>query len=287
MTGSNQHHKLPISVILIIRNEEPVIARCLKSCADLVDEIIVIHDGLCHDRSLEICRQFTDQVYVEPFTGDPGCYRVQALQQTNNNWILLLDADEFLSDELRQQLPRLINDPRYQGYNFLWPTWRHGRYYYAYHKRALVDKRYFYLIGIGHEYLKPVQAGVAVLTVPFILEHKPLHDNLTFSSFRTKWLPWVRRRAQSLNQPFSTFATFNCPLTSWEPRMRYRLKYPLTLGLIGSFIVHNLLGLYYFLTKRRWIFLKSGFLVSLYHATLYYYIWKLRRQTDVKPGSRV
>lgn len=43
-----------ISACLVVRNEEAVIERCLESLAGVVDEIVLVHDGECEDRTLEI-----------------------------------------------------------------------------------------------------------------------------------------------------------------------------------------------------------------------------------------
>lgn len=276
------NRKLPISVIMVIHNEEPVIERALASCADIVSEIIVVHGGPCKDASLDICLRYTSKIFVREFLGDPGEHRVFALNQAKHNWVFLLDADEFFSEGLRKRLPELITDSRYQGYEFLWPTWYKGKYFAVYHKRTLVDKRYFYLIGLGSEYFKPIHPGIRVRRLTARLEHKPTYDNLTFRIFRKKWLRWARLRGRVLSQPFTSLEKYNCPLKDWEPKTRYRLQHPLTLGLFGSFIVHNILGISTFIRTGRWLMLKSGFLMSLYHTALYFYVWK---EQHAKPMS--
>jgi len=54
-----------ITAIIIIYNEEIKIEDCLKTIHDF-DQIIVIHDGECSDRSLEIASKYTDDIYVLP-----------------------------------------------------------------------------------------------------------------------------------------------------------------------------------------------------------------------------
>ncbi len=272
-----QMPKLPLSVVAVICNEGDIMDRCLRSLADLASEILIVHDGPCTDASLEICRRYTDKIFVRPFIGDPGPHRVFAYERTAFPWIFQIDADEFLSDGLRQALPSLVRDAQYQGYEFLWPTWYRGTYHAVYHKRALVQKEHFYFIGIGQEYFKPRNRDVRTRTIELALEHKPNYDNLTFRTFRTKWLAWARLRGRVFNQPFATIPKYHCDLTDWEPRTRYRIRHPLLLGVVATSIVQLALGFHCFLKNRRWIFLKSAVLMALYAAFLYTYVWKYRK----------
>lgn len=276
--------KLPISVVIVIYNEEKMIERCLRSCADVVDEIIVIHDGPCTDRSLDICRQYTDKVLIGERIGEAEPHRVQTYELASNDWVLQLDGDEFLSDELRKQLPALISDPAVQGYDVLWPTLYKGNYLRVYYKRALVNKKFFYFIGAPHENLKPIDGTVLVKRVPYVLEHRPAYDNLTLERFKKKWIPWTRIHAQYYAKDFKDVATFNCSLVDWEPQIRIRIDHPIILGIIGSFVFHVLLGTWNFLKTRQFIFLKSGMLMGLYHVWLYYYVLRAQQaQGQSKP----
>ncbi len=95
-----------ISAYVVARNEERLIARCLSSFADLVDEIIFVHDGECEDRTLEIAEEYGCRIYVRPLRGHADASKVFALSQARYDWILGVDADEFLSSGLRAAPPR-------------------------------------------------------------------------------------------------------------------------------------------------------------------------------------
>ncbi len=266
--------RLPISVLVIIHNEERLIERALRSFADIVSEIIVIHDGPCTDRSLDICRRYTDKIFIRERVGEAEPHRVFGLEQCHNPWVLQVDADEFLSPKLRARLSNLVQDQRYDGYEFLWPTWYKGKYYYAYYKRALFRKDRFYFIGAPHEYPKTKDKNVRIKRVKYLLEHKPLYDNLTWSTFRTKWIPWTRIHARYYLRDFSSLAKYNCTLTDWEPRLKYRIRHPLLVGIIGSSLVQVGFGLRHFLFQPKWVFLKAGLFMALYHSYLFFYVWK-------------
>jgi glycosyltransferase involved in cell wall biosynthesis len=91
-----------ISAVIITLNEERIIARCLRALEGVVDEIIVV-DSHSSDRTVEICKQMGAKVILHTFEG----YRTQknfACDSAKHQWILSLDADEVLSDELRNSL---------------------------------------------------------------------------------------------------------------------------------------------------------------------------------------
>jgi glycosyltransferase involved in cell wall biosynthesis len=99
-----------ISACLVLFNEEKKIRKCLESIKDLVDEIVVIHDGQCQDRTIEICREFGAKIYFKNFIGNPEYHRIDLLKKAKNNWILQIDADEVLSEELRKEILKLKFD---------------------------------------------------------------------------------------------------------------------------------------------------------------------------------
>ncbi|MCL6582323.1 MAG: glycosyltransferase family 2 protein [bacterium] len=104
-----------ISATIICLNEERNIRRCLESL-DFVDEIVVVDSGST-DRTVEICRQFTDRVLYHPWTGHVQ-QKNYALEQASHEWILSLDADEVVTPKLKSSiLHALQNDQgKYDGY---------------------------------------------------------------------------------------------------------------------------------------------------------------------------
>jgi glycosyltransferase involved in cell wall biosynthesis len=95
---------MKISAIVITFNEEQNIAAALDSLR-WADEIIVV-DSESVDRTVEIARRFTDQIYIRPWPG----YSAQknfAAEQASFEWIFSLDADERVSDELARELEQI------------------------------------------------------------------------------------------------------------------------------------------------------------------------------------
>jgi len=94
--------KLPLSVVVITKNEENNIADCLKSVAGWADEIIVIDDE-SRDRTVEIAKSYADKVLHRRMDNE-GTHRNWAYGQARNEWVLSLDADEIVSAELREEI---------------------------------------------------------------------------------------------------------------------------------------------------------------------------------------
>lgn len=90
-----------ISVIIITKNEEQNITDCLNS-VKWADEIIII-DAESSDNTIELAKKFTDKVFIRKWNGysDQKNY---ALSLARNEWVLSLDADERITNELKNEI---------------------------------------------------------------------------------------------------------------------------------------------------------------------------------------
>lgn len=102
-----------ISVFIIAFNEEKVISQCLEKLF-WANEIIVIDSGST-DATVEICEKFGAKVIYNKFV-DFGKQKQFALNQTSNDWVLSLDADEVLSDVLIVEIQNLDFSNDFNGY---------------------------------------------------------------------------------------------------------------------------------------------------------------------------
>lgn len=84
-----------ISLCMIVKNEEQILARCLDSVADLMDEIIIVDTGST-DKTKEIAARYTDFVYDFVWTGDFSAARNFAFSKAGMDYIYSADADEVL-----------------------------------------------------------------------------------------------------------------------------------------------------------------------------------------------
>lgn len=91
-----------LSAAIITYNEEKNIRRCLESLQGIVDEIVVV-DSCSTDNTKAICQSFNVRFIEQPFLG----YIEQknfAIQNTNYDFVISLDADETLDELLKQSI---------------------------------------------------------------------------------------------------------------------------------------------------------------------------------------
>lgn len=103
-----------LSVMIITKNEEANIARCLQSVS-FADEVIVLDSGST-DKTLAIARQFTDKVFVNTDWQGYGIQKQRALKEVTGDWVLNLDADEMVDEKLRQSILQAIVSDKADAY---------------------------------------------------------------------------------------------------------------------------------------------------------------------------
>lgn len=134
-----------ISAIVITKNESAKIADCLESL-QWVDEIIIV-DDYSADATKEICQRYNVRFFQHTFTGFKD-QKSFAMSLTSHDWILELDADERVSDTMRQSILNLGETDfigcscfEFRRLTRFWGKWiRHGSFYPDY-KGRLYNKR--------------------------------------------------------------------------------------------------------------------------------------------------
>ena len=128
-----------LSVTIITLNEEANIGRTLESVR-WADEIIVLDSGST-DRTVSICREFTDMVVHQEWLGF-GSQKNAAIDRATGDWVLSLDADEPIEQELAAEIRAIMAFPgAHDGYRiprktYFLGTWiRHGGWYPDYNLR--------------------------------------------------------------------------------------------------------------------------------------------------------
>lgn len=135
---------MKISAVVITFNEERNIGRCLDSLAGVADEIVVM-DSFSTDGTENICRAKGARFLQHAFEGHIE-QKNRALAQANYPHVLSLDADEALSETLRDAILAVKNDWRYDGYTMNRLTnycgqWIHHSGWYPDRKLRLFDRR--------------------------------------------------------------------------------------------------------------------------------------------------
>lgn len=97
-----------LALVLIVRNEERCIGRCLASAAAYVDEIIVVDTG-SKDRTKEILHDHGITVFDYAWSNDFAAARNYALSLSTSEWNLVLDADEYVTDFQSEVVHQFMN----------------------------------------------------------------------------------------------------------------------------------------------------------------------------------
>ena len=88
---------MKLSVCLIVKNEEQVLARCLSCAAQIADELIVVDTGST-DNSVAIAREYTDNVYIHPWQNSFAEARNYSYSKATCDYVMWLDADDVIDD---------------------------------------------------------------------------------------------------------------------------------------------------------------------------------------------
>lgn len=128
-----------LSVIIITKDEERNIRECLESVT-WTDEIIIV-DSHSTDETVQLCKKYTDKIHIRDWPGYAS-QKNYGIEQATCEWILILDSDERISQELRleiqETLTKTCNNSAYEipFKNFIGDFWiRHGGLYPDYHCR--------------------------------------------------------------------------------------------------------------------------------------------------------
>lgn len=92
---------IPVSVVIITKDEEINIGDALESVKDFEDVVVV--DSFSKDRTIEISRQYTSRVFQHEWQGY-AAQKQEAVDYAQRQWVLILDADERVSPELKKEI---------------------------------------------------------------------------------------------------------------------------------------------------------------------------------------
>lgn len=158
-----------LSVVIITKNEEANIGRCLKS-VEWADEIVVVDSGST-DRTADICREF-GVVFIETEWKGFGTTKDFAFSKAKNDWILSIDADEVVSDKLKDEIIAVLKDEqRKNAYKIRFEIYylkrkiRFSGMRREYHLRLFDRKQGGIATSVIHEGIK-INGEVGVLNAP-------------------------------------------------------------------------------------------------------------------------
>ena len=120
---------IPVSIVIVTKNEEANIEAALDSVKDAAE--IVVIDSFSSDRTVEICRKYTDKVFQKEWEGFAK-QKQAAVDLAAGPWVFILDADERFTPELKAEVINAIKENSHVGFyvprkNFFMGKWiRHG-----------------------------------------------------------------------------------------------------------------------------------------------------------------
>ncbi len=107
---------LDLTTIIITRNEEKTLEDCLKSL-HFVNQIILV-DSKSTDKTQEIGKKYKATIFEHDFKNFAET-RNFALTKVKTRWVMYIDADERISDKLRQEIVNVLNNDNYSAYKFI------------------------------------------------------------------------------------------------------------------------------------------------------------------------
>lgn len=281
-----------LSVFLVVKDEERNIDACLKSIQGSGAEIVVVHDGPCADRTLQIAREYTQHVYVhEPAACNNDPLIPFALEQTSGEWVLQMDADERMSAALNQHLSEMISDPSVDAYALYFPfhdpetgapTVTVKKY-----KKVLFRKSRMYKVGVPH-----AQSGTYGREVrsEYALEHHEVTSLNPRGMLRLiikKNVQRSRITADLLCGSREDIPVFNCSMADEHLSVVRKLTFQRGRPLAALFVMPVYSFYHIYISQGRWrwggIGLVDSMNVPLFHARTCLCI--LRRRWDARHGE--
>ncbi|MFZ6016472.1 MAG: glycosyltransferase family 2 protein [Nitrospirota bacterium] len=120
---------IPLSVAIITKDEEINIGNSIESVKDAAE--IVVIDSFSSDKTVEICRRYTDRVFQKEWQGYAR-QKQMAVDIAKGPWVLILDADERVTPALRDEITEILKNTVCNGFyiprkNFFLGKWiRHS-----------------------------------------------------------------------------------------------------------------------------------------------------------------
>lgn len=271
---------MKLSVCLVVYNEEKIIEQCLESVKGLGDEIILVHDGECTDKTLDIARRYTDKIFILPHKGDSSLHRIFTYEKAQGEWVFQIDADEYLDPDSIPKIRALIDAAEgtdINGYSFEWEMWnlKKAIFVKGFQKDCLFRRNHFHYLGITHGYAyidgRTQSSGMR-------LHHRPAYDNTSWHSAWRKAKRWAPIHARFFFPDRVSFEGFNITPEKWiaftekvrAHTLRHMLWEPLKmfLGQMRNGLYTSIYG---------W---KTAMQLYVYYLYLYSLVWRMKKNPN-------
>lgn len=243
-----------LSVTIITLNEEKNIEICLKSLKNLDAEVIIVDSGSV-DRTLEIAKKYKAKIYYRKFDNFAN-QKNWAVSRTSKDWILSVDADEIIPEELVKEILEVIQNGKYAG--FLIPRRNFILGAEIKHSRWSPDKHiWLWKKSEGH-WEGEVHEEVVVKGKVGELKNKKIHhqqDSVSdFLMSNDVYSSILSRKKFKEGIKFSIWMLF------WDPVFEFSLRFIYKLGFLDG-----------------WRGFILAYLMAIYKVTFWVKIWELER----------
>jgi len=220
-----------ISAVLLSKNEEKNIERCLQS-VEWVDEIVIVDTGST-DQTIPLARRYTQAIHEGDISKGFAYNRNLGNEKARNEWIMKLEPDEVIPKALRAEIEELMQASRdVEGYysarrNYFGRKWVKGCGWYPMPQIRLFDKRNARWEGLVHEWLD-IKGKTAVLKNDVLhytyddIQHYFRKFNLytSFDALALKEqgfrITWLNMPSRFLLRPFGSFLKSYLLQKGWQ-----------------------------------------------------------------------
>lgn len=261
-----QPKKPLLSAIIITKNEEDRIETCLQSVLPVADEIIVLDSG-SKDKTVEISRKYTDNVYETDWPGY-GPQKQRALEKATGEWVLSIDADEALSHELADEICTLLKEnPTEVGFKLSWAVTIFGKTLY-YGRSGRAPLRLFRRKGAQ-------------------FSDDMVHEKIILPQGKTRRLKG--RLIHYTHRDFGHYLSKNRSYAWLGAQKRFKAG-KRGLGLTGAVLRAVITFILIYIIRLGFLDGRVGFLVAIMYSqssfNKYAGLWTLRREKDLKQSKR-
>jgi glycosyltransferase involved in cell wall biosynthesis len=245
-----------ISAVIITRNESHIIGTTLQALQGIADEIVIVDSGST-DATLDVCRHYNALILETGWEGY-GPNKNKGIRAAKHDWILNLDADEVIDEELRRSISSLnLQDPhdvfemRYQNY-FLNKRIRFGEWGHDKHIRMFNRTHVQWNEAAVHEMLE-MDPGAKIILLKGHILHHTVHS---LAEYEQKTVAYAKLNAQKYFEQGKKWQWFRQYLS---PGVSFLHNYLFRLGFLDGRE-----GLLIARTTARYTFLKYAFLGEMY-----------------------
>ncbi|MEJ5338608.1 MAG: glycosyltransferase family 2 protein [Aquificaceae bacterium] len=238
-----------LSVLILTKNEERNIERAIKSVQGLAKEVVVVDSGST-DRTVEIARGLGAKVFFREWEGYASQLNY-GIELCSGDWVLVIDADEEVSQELRESIRKELKNPAHEVYMLSRKTYYLGGFlnhaWYPEWRVRLFRKRKVRFEGVLHE--TPIYTG-SVGKLRGDLYHYSYED---LEDQYVKTVRYARKMAELMKEKGKRFRLYNLILNPlWHFVKVYFVQMGFLDGLRGFLVAFS--ALFYTFLKYKFLY---------------------------------